>query len=122
MSIYNIISNMPGWYLAAMIIFSVYYAIRGVLYYKVYYASVPALSSTEKVIIVYIQEVLFKIIITMSSFICVYILSLQKAPFNEISIGTTALLLFLFIWGTIGVSGYLTAFIAAGRIPGLKQD
>jgi hypothetical protein len=62
----------------------------------------------------------------MSSFIslylCVYILSLQKAPFNEISIGTTALLLFLFIWGTIGVSGYLTAFIAAGRIPGLKQD
>ena len=129
MSISNIILNMPWWYYLIMFIFTAYYAYRGVRYFKVFgvplsqteYYKGPTLSLKDKVIIEYIQEILFKVIITISSFIslyvAVYILSLQKAPFNEISAGTAALLIFLIIWGIIGISGYLTAFIAAGKIP-----
>jgi len=119
MSVIDILLKMPCLYIATMIVFTLYYTIRGVLYFKVF--GTTGLSRTEKVIIEYIQEVLFKVIITISSFISlyisIYILSLQKEPFNEISAGTAALIIFLFIWGIIGISGYLTHLITVGKLP-----
>ncbi len=113
MSIIDIILKMPCLYIATMIVLTLYYAIRGVLYIK-------KLGNAD-VFIDYIQEVLFKVIITISSFISlylsIYILSMQKEPFNEISAGTAALIIFLFMWGIIGISGYLTHLITVGKLP-----
>jgi len=119
MSIIDIIIKMPCWYVVIMIIFTLFYTIRGVVYFKVF--GTGDLSRIQKLIIEYIQEVLFKVIITISSFISLYlsfyILSLQKEPFNEISTGTSTLIIFLFMWGIIGISGYLTHLITVGKLP-----
>ena len=122
MSIVDILIKMPCWYLLILIIFSLYYAIRGIMTEKIKHAK-NGLSKTEKVVIYYIQEFLFKVIFTMSSFMALffanYIFSSLKSV-NDVSTGTAVLLIFLIVWGICGVSGYLTLLIVSGRFPFTK--
>ena len=77
-------------------------------------------SCVEKFIIGYIQEFIFKFIITMSAFISLFYLIYifpTKAEINNIGIGYLLLLLFVFLWSIIGVSGYLTSYISQHKIP-----
>ena len=122
MSIREIFSAMPWWYYAALILFSLYYAIRGVVSEIVNYEEAPY-SRTQKIIIFYIQEFLFKIIFTASAFLSLaiaYQIFSSLKSLNDISAGTAILLVFLFVWGITGLSGYLTGLILAGKFPGLK--
>jgi len=122
MSIADIIMKMPCWYLLMLILFSLYYAIRGIMEQKIIYAAGP-LSQVQKVIISYIQEFLFKVVFTVSGFMALfianYIFSSLKSV-NDIGAGTAILLIFLIIWGITGVSGYLTFLIVSGKFPTLK--
>jgi hypothetical protein len=122
MQISELLSTMPWWYYVAMFLFSLYFAIRGVMYESLNYAKAP-LNKKQKVIIFYVQEIIFKIVFTVSSFyalaIAYHIYSSLKS-LNDISAGTAVLLVFLFVWGVIGLSGYLTGLILAGKFPGLK--
>lgn len=106
----------------AMFLFCFYFAIRGVMYESLNYAKAP-LNKKQKVIIFYVQEIIFKIVFTVSSFytlaIAYHILSSLKS-LNDISAGTAVLLVFLFVWGITGLSGYLTGLILSGKFPGLK--
>ena len=122
MSIASIVVKMPWWYLVILIVFSLYYAYRGIMEQQLMYAQSP-LSRTQKVIIAYIQEFLFKVIFTASGFIALYIANYifsSMEAFNKIEAGTAILLVFLFIWGITGVSGYLTFLIVSGRFPGVS--
>ena len=118
MSITDIIMKMPCWYFFIMILFSLYYAIRGIVWEKV--KGDKNLTQFQKVIISYIQEFLFKVVCTISGFMALfianYIFSSLKS-INEIEAGTAVLLIFLFIWGITGVTGYLTHLIVLGRFP-----
>ena len=120
MPITDIILKMPWWYFLIMILFSLYYAIRGLMSEMQRYAGVEGLSPAFKVIYAYIQEILFKIIFTASSFIALlmvnYIFSMVKS-INEIGIGTAIILIFLIIWGISGISGYLTYLVVSGKFP-----
>ena len=121
MSIQEIFMNIPWWYSAITIVFALYYAIRGVMEKMINQKiSNNSWSRTQKIVIDYIQEFLFKIIITFSGFLALfggsYILSSIKS-IDAISVGTAALLIFLFVWGIIGVSGYLTWLIVIGKFP-----
>jgi len=122
MSIANIIMEMPWWYLTILIVFSLYYAIRGIMEQIFIHASVPY-SKMQKVIIAYIQEFLFKVIFTASGFVALfianYIFSSLKS-INDIGAGTAILLIFLIFWGITGISGYLTFLIVSGKFPSLK--
>ncbi len=123
MSICELLSAMPWWYYAALILFSLYYAVRGVVLEVINYSEVPLLSKTQKVIIFYIQELLFKIIFTASAFLSLaiaYIIFSSLKSLDDISAGTAILLVFLFVWGILGLSGYLTGLILAGKFPGIK--
>jgi ABC-type iron transport system FetAB permease component len=80
-------------------------------------------SMAQKIVILYVQEFIFKFIITLSAFIALFagtcvLSSIQSI--STISTGAGALLIFLFIWGVIGVTGYLTHLIVAGKVPGGK--
>jgi hypothetical protein len=116
------LSKMPWWYYVALIFFSMYYAIRGVVLEIANLANAPY-SEAQKVIIFYVQEFLFKIIFTVSAFLSLsvayHIFSSLKS-LNDISAGTAVLLVFLFVWGITGLSGYLTFLIVSGKFPGLK--
>jgi hypothetical protein len=122
MSIVDIIMTMPWWYLLILIVFSLYYATRGIMEQMVSHAEGPY-NTVQKVIIAYVQEFLFKVIFTASGFMALFIANyifLSLKSFNEIGAGTAILLIFLFIWGISGVSGYLTFLIVSGRFPTLK--
>ena len=122
MSIADIIMKMPPWYLLMLILFSLYYAIRGIMEQKFINADSP-LSQIQKLIIWYVQEFLFKVILTasgfMALFIAYYIFSSLKSV-NDIGAGTAILLIFLIVWGITGISGYLTFLIVSGKFPTLK--
>ncbi len=115
---------MPCWYYVPMIVLSLYYAIRGLMEQMHKHSRQHNLSKAYKVIVVYIQEMLFKIIFTASGFIALftanYIFSMVTS-INEIGVGTAILLIFLVIWGITGISGYLTYLVVRGRLPGLTK-
>ena len=122
MPVIEILAKMPWWYILIIFIFSLYYTIRGLMEKQIHCAG-TTLSQTQKVIIHYIQEVLFKVIVTISSFIALFIAnyifsSLESV--NDIGAGTAVLLIFLIIWGISGASGYLTHLIVSGKLPGMK--
>jgi hypothetical protein len=66
MQISELLSTMPWWYYVGLSLFSLYFAIRGVVSEIAKYAEAP-FSKTQKVIIIYIQEFIFKIIFTVSA-------------------------------------------------------
>jgi len=119
----EIIVKMPFWYVLLAVIFSLYYAIRGVVEQRAIHINTP-ISPTEKVLIFYIQDFLFKFIATMSGFMSLFVANCifpAKTEINSINTGYVILLLFLFIWGMLGICGYLTLFISRGKIPGIKE-
>jgi len=124
---------MPWWYFLSMILITSFHAIRALIEQMRMYADAETqrlrqaenqrprqVSKGFKVIYSYIQEILFKIIISASAFIALlivnHILSLVKS-FNEIGVGTAIFLIFLIFWGIVGISGYLTHLIVAGKLP-----
>ncbi len=121
----NFISEIPCWYILITIIFSLYFSIRDVVHTRARYrVNGSPLSNYEKYIIDYIQGFLFKSVATITSFIALwlgYIILISLESFNDISIGTAILLVFLFIWGVIGATGYLTSYITAHKIPFIKS-
>jgi len=118
----GILSSMPWWYFLALLLFSLYYGVRGVLE-EIQRHGQSQSTTMQKILIVYVQEFLFKIIFTVSGFFALsvaYHIFASLKTLNDISAGTAVLLVFLFVWGVTGVSGYLTFLIVSGRFPGLK--
>jgi hypothetical protein len=129
----NIIKEMPCWYISALILFSLYYSIRGVMeQYNKYKPkdtdkeedkAKKDLTQFYKIFVHYIQEFLFKFIVTISSFISLLVVNhifSSLESINDISAGTAIFLIFLIIWGICGISGYLTFLIVRGKFPGSK--
>ena len=118
----GILSSMQWWYFLALVLFSLYYGVREVLE-EIQRHAQSQFTRTQKILIVYVQEFLFKVIFTVSGFfalsVAYYIFTSLKTP-SDISAGTAVLLVFLFVWGVTGASGYLTFLIVSGRFPGLK--
>jgi hypothetical protein len=122
MSITNILIEMPSWYLIMLIVFSLYYSIRGIMEQTFINANSP-LSWLQKFLIFYVQEFLFKFIITVSGFLALFIANhifLSLKSINDIGAGTAILLIFMIIWGITGISGYLTFLIVSGKFPAIK--
>jgi hypothetical protein len=125
MSMLDLIGKMPFWYFLVMVLFSLFYAVRGVMAEMQHYATnkQKEYSLAFKIVYSYIQEILFKIIFTASGFIALLIANYIFSPvksINEIGAGMALLLIFLIIWGVTGVSGYLTLLIVSGRFPSIK--
>jgi hypothetical protein len=122
MPIGDVIMKMPWWYLIILIVFSLYYAIRGIMEQKIIGAT-KSYNKVQKIIVLYIQEFLFKVVFTVSGFMALfianYVFSSLKSV-NDIGTGTAVLLIFLIFWGITGVSGYLTFLIKSGKFPSLK--
>ena len=118
----GILSGMPWWYFLALVLFSLYYGVRGVLE-EIQRHAQSQFTRTQKILIVHVQEFLFKVIFTVSGFFALsvaYHIFTSLKTLSDISAGTAVLLVFLFVWGVTGASGYLTFLIVSGRFPGLK--
>ena len=124
MSIPDVIMEMPWWYIVMLILLSLYYAIRGILEQQyIITRNNKELNYAQRLIISYIQEFLFKFIITTSGFLALFVANhifLSLESFTDIGLGTATLLIFLIVWGVTGMSGYLTFLIVRGKFPSLK--
>jgi hypothetical protein len=123
MKLSTIIKAIPFWYWAVSVIFATFYAARGVIEQRVLQREWLEKSAKwyEKYFIIYIQEILFKFTATMSGFISLFMFGyIFPSPdkLKDIDSGMSLLLIFLFVWGITGVTGYLTLFISRGKIPG----
>lgn len=119
----EILYKMPCWYILLAVLFSLYYAIRGIVEQKAIHIH-TTLSFAEKTVIFYVQDFLFKFIATMSGFVALFTANYifpAKIEINNINIGYVLLLLFLFVWGITGICGYLTLFISRMKIPGFEK-
>ena len=123
MSIVDIVLKIPTWYFILTIVFSLYYAFRGIMEQRFVNAESPW-SQFKKIFYYDIQEFLFKVIMTASGFISLfianYIVSTLKS-FDNIGVGTAILIIFLIVWGITGISGYLPFLIVSGRFPSIKN-
>jgi hypothetical protein len=127
MSLADAILKMPCWYALILIVFSLYYAIRGVMEQShmnkiLEWQKNPNRHATQcqRVIIDYIQEFIFKFVITSSAFLAIFLANhifISLNSINDIGTGTAVLLIFLLIWGVTGISGYLTFLIITGKFP-----
>jgi len=122
------LKTIPYWYWIIAVIFSVFYSVRGVIEKKIlleqgkFYLS-NQINKLQEMIIIVIQEVIFKFVVTMSGFVTFFIACYTFPPatqINSIGTGKVILLIFLFIWGITGICGYLTFFISRGKIPFTK--
>jgi hypothetical protein len=117
----DIIRKMPCWYIIVAVLFSVYYASRGIVEQSKIHNS---LTQRERIFVHYIQEILFKVVFTVSGFVALfianYIFSFIKS-LDDIGTGTAILLIFLILWGITGISGYLTYLIVEGKFPPFQK-
>lgn len=124
------ISEMPCWYVLIIILFSLCYGIREIVYRTKRLSDDEAKNTDKvimpmcrKVIIFYSRDFLSVVICTISGFVALffanYIFS-KLDSFNDISAGTAIILIFLIFWGITGASGYLQYIIVAGKLPGFK--
>ncbi len=127
MIISEILIKMPWWYLLLALLISLYYGIRGIIEHSVLHLQgksyISNIDKAKRIIILYIQDFLFKFITAMSGFVALFIAGCifpSMAEINDISVGKALLLIFLFVWGVIGVGGYLTLLIATGKFPHMK--
>ncbi|MBT3227163.1 MAG: hypothetical protein HN580_24155 [Deltaproteobacteria bacterium] len=119
---------IPCWYWTIAFIFGVFYSFRGIVEKMIMIANNQLYLSNQietwqKVVIIYIQEVILKFLITISSFIAFYVAcEIFPSPnqIDSVSPGKAVILIFLFVWGIIGICGYLSFFITRGKIPGIK--
>jgi hypothetical protein len=119
MSISDIVEKMPCWYKFILIALSLFYAYRGIMEQSLLYGTFYQ-HQYQRIIILYIQEFLFKVIITASGFIALFIANciFSSVDVSHIEAGTAIILVFLMVWGVVGISGYLTLLIITGRVPG----
>ncbi len=113
----DIIRKMPCWYIIIMILFSLYYASRGIVEQ---YRTHKSLNLGERIFVHYIQEILFKVVFTVSGFMALFIANdifSSIGSVSNIGTGTALFLIFLILWGITGISGYLTYLIVAGKFP-----
>jgi len=118
----EILLHARWWYILAAVVFSLYYAIRAVIEASTKSGN-DKYTKAQKIFVVYTQEFLFKLIFTISGFFALslaYNIFTSLKSLNDISAGVVVLLVFLFIWGVTGVSGYLTFLVVSGKFPGQK--
>jgi len=118
----EILLHTRWWYILAAVVFSLYYAIRAVIEASTKSGN-DKYTKAQKIFVVYTQEFLFKLIFTISGFFALslaYNIFTSLKSLNDISAGVVVLLVFLFIWGVTGVSGYLTFLVVSGKFPGQK--
>ena len=122
MSITSILIEIPYWYFLMLILFSLYYSIRGIMEQKFINANSP-LNWLQKLMIFYVQEFLFKFILTASGFLSLFVANhifSSLKSINDIGAGTAILLIFLIVWGLTGITGYLTFLLVSGKFPAIK--
>ena len=106
------IPHIVYWIIAS--VFSIYYAWRGILHER-NYQNRDEEKNWIYIVVCDIQEVIFKLVITFSSFYALFIdykIIDNCTNIYNISSGTAVIVISLAFWGIVGISGYVTCIIS----------
>ena len=101
-------------YFIIAFVFSIYYAWRGVLHLR-NYQNKDEEKNLIYILVCDIQEIIFKLVITFSSFYALFIdytIINNCTNIYNISPGTAIIIISLAFWGIVGICGYITLIIS----------
>jgi NADH:ubiquinone oxidoreductase subunit 5 (subunit L)/multisubunit Na+/H+ antiporter MnhA subunit len=125
------INDVPFWYLIVAVIITVYQSYRGFMFQWIFAKERESTDSpdqqkqitwtrTQKIILLSIADMLFYLITTLLAFVSLFVsyhVLADLASLSEVSPGLAALLIFLIVFGVLGVSAQLPYLIQQGKFP-----
>lgn len=113
------LSDMACWYLVLSILFSGYQAYRGFMFQWIL-ANKEQWTMPQRVILLCFSDMIFYLLCTLAgfaSFFMVYHIYTQGLVFLQLQVGTAMLLIFLILFGILGVTGQLPHLLQQGKFP-----
>ncbi len=119
----NELSNIPCWYIALTVVFSIFHAIRGAIGQTYLNPSIKLLPKTwQKAVVFYAHDCLLHIICTAFGFVCLLLaFRLAQTGLQQLSASASLLLAFLALVGLAGITGQLATLLLLGKLPWLKE-
>jgi NADH:ubiquinone oxidoreductase subunit 5 (subunit L)/multisubunit Na+/H+ antiporter MnhA subunit len=125
------INDAPCWYLIVAVIVTVYQSYRGFMFQWIFAKERKSADSpdqqkqitwtrTQKIILLSIADMLFYLITTVLGFVSLFVsyhILTHLPSLSEVSPGLAALLIFLIVFGVLGVSAQLPYLIQQGKFP-----
>jgi hypothetical protein len=115
----ELLKILPCTYISVAFAWSLYQGIRGAVEH--HFANSKKGKHFYNWFILYIHDFSFRFVCTMAGFLCLYIsyhLLTTLPNLADISSGSSAIIVFSFIVGVIGVGGQLHNVILFGKFPG----
>ena len=110
----------PCWYAVLAALFTAYQAYRGyVLQQKLGPAQSAITSAPQRIVVLCVADAILYLLCSAAGFAALwvaYALTLAAPKLNEITAGGAALLIFLWLFGLLGVTGQLPHLIQQGKI------
>lgn len=124
-------NDIPCWYLAAALVITAYQSYRGFMFQWIFAkerenggssASEPqrTWTRTQKIVLLSSADCWFYLVTTLSGFIALFMayhLLNKIQSITEVSTGVVTLLIFLVVYGVLGVAAQLPYLIQQGKFP-----
>ena len=115
--------DMPYWYIILAILLSVYQAYRGFTF-QWKFANKETYSKAERVLLLCLADMISYFLLTLVGFISLFIayhVYSQVSGFSELQVGSALLLIFLILFGILGITGQLLSLLQQGKFPGINK-
>lgn len=113
------LSDVPCWYLIFSILVSGYQAYRGFMF-QLILADKEKWTMPQRVILLCFSDTIFYLFCTIAgfvSFFVVYRIFLKVSVLSQLQVGSALLLIFLILFGILGVTGQLPHLLQQGKFP-----
>ena len=117
------LSDVPYWYIAVAILVSAYQAYRGFMFQWIL-ANEEIWTKPQRVVLLCLADTIFYLLCTLAGFVSlflVYHLTNQLSFFSQLQVGSALLLIFLILFGILGVTGQLPHLLQQGKFPGVGK-
>lgn len=116
----TILNDMPCWYIVLAALLSVYQAYRGFMFQWIG-ANKEVYTKPQRVMLLCLADMISYFLLTVAGFVSLFIVyriySLISV-FSELQVGSALLLIFLILFGILGITGQLLSLLQQGKFPG----
>jgi hypothetical protein len=118
----TILSDVPCLYIIFAILLSVYQAYRGFMFQWIWANKKEAYTKPQRVILLCLADAISYFLLTVAGFVSlliVYRIYSRISDFSELQVGSALLLIFLTLFGILGITGQLLSLLQQGKFPGI---
>jgi len=113
------LSDIPCLYTVIAVVVSAYQAYRGFEFQRILADKAQWRKPQQKVVLLCIADMILYLVCTFTGFISLFFayIGIQRSDISEISTGSALLLVFLTLYGILGVTGQLPHLLQQGKYP-----